>query len=73
MSKATLYLDETVHNALRIKAAETRQSMSDLVNDALRAALREDLEDISDWKVRKNEKTVSYDELLSQLQADGTI
>ncbi len=73
MSKATLYLDETVHNALRIKAAETRQSMSDLVNDALKAALREDLEDISDWKVRKKEKTVSYDELLSQLQADGTI
>jgi len=73
MSKATLYLDETVHNALRIKAAETRQSMSDLVNDALKAALREDLEDISDWKKRKKEKTVSYDELLSQLQADGTI
>ncbi|MDQ8179182.1 hypothetical protein [Pelagicoccus sp. SDUM812005] len=73
MSKATLYLDEAVHNALRIKAAETRQSMSDLVNDALKAALREDLEDISDWKKRKKEKTVSYDELLSQLQADGTI
>lgn len=73
MSKATLYLDEAVHNALRIKAAETRQSMSDLVNDALKAALREDLEDISDWKVRKKEKTVSYDELLSQLQADGII
>lgn len=73
MSKATLYLDEVVHNALRIKAAETRQSMSELVNDALKAALREDLEDISDWKTRKKEKTVSYDELLSQLQADGTI
>jgi plasmid stability protein len=73
MSKATLYLDETVHIALRIKAAETRQSMSDLVNDALKAALREDLEDISDWKKRKKEKTVSYDELLSQLQADGAI
>jgi plasmid stability protein len=73
MSKATLYLDETVHNALKIKAAETRQSMSDLVNEALKAALREDLEDISDWKTRKKEKTASYDELLSQKQADGAI
>jgi len=73
MSKATLYLDETVHKALRIKAAETRQSMSDLVNDALKASLREDLEDISDSKKRRKEKTVSYDALLSQLQADGTI
>ncbi|MDQ8188457.1 hypothetical protein [Pelagicoccus sp. SDUM812002] len=73
MSKATLYLDDTLHKALRIKAAETRQSMSDLVNDALKMVLREDLEDISDWKVRRKEKTVSYDELLSQLKKDGTI
>jgi plasmid stability protein len=73
MSKATLYLDESVHKALKIKAAATSQSMSDLVNDALKAALREDLEDISDWKKRRKEKTISYDELLVQLKADGTI
>ncbi len=73
MSKATLYLDDTLHKALRIKAAETRQSMSDLVNDALKAVLREDIEDISAWKDRRNEKTISYDELLSQLKEDGTI
>lgn len=73
MSKATLYLDESVHKALKIKAASTSQSMSDLVNDALKAALREDLEDISDWKTRRKEKTISYDKLLAQLQADGTI
>lgn len=73
MSKATLYLDEAVHKALRIKAAETQQTMSDLVNDALKAALREDLEDITDWKERRKEKTLSYDELLEQLKVDGTI
>lgn len=73
MSKATLYLDEAVHKALRIKAAETQQTMSDLVNDALKAALREDLEDITDWKERRNEKTLSYDELLKKLKEDGTI
>jgi len=73
MSKATLYLDETVHKALRVKAAETQQTMSDLVNDALKAALREDLEDITDWKERRKEKTLSYDELLEQLKVDGII
>ena len=57
MSKATLYLDDTLHQALRVKAAETRQSMSDLVNDALKASLSEDLEDIAEWKKRRNEKT----------------
>ncbi len=73
MGKATLYLDEAVHKALRIKAAETQQTMSDLVNDALKAALREDLEDITDWKERRKQKTLSYDELLEQLKVDGTI
>ena len=73
MSKATLYLDESVHKALRLKSVETRQSMSELANDALKAALLEDHEDIEDWKKRRKEKTISYDELLSQLKEDGTI
>lgn len=73
MSKATLYLDDSVHKALRLKSAETRQSMSELANDALKAVLLEDLEDLEDWKKRKKEKTISYDELLSQLKEDGTI
>lgn len=73
MSKATLYLDDALHQALRVKAAETRQSMSDLVNDALKASLSEDLEDISAWKKRRKEKTFGYEEFLAQLKADGTI
>lgn len=73
MSKATLYLDESVHQALRIKSAETRQSMSELVNDAVKASLREDLEDIADWKSRRNEKTYSYEEFIARLKSDGTI
>jgi plasmid stability protein len=73
MSKATLYLDETVHKALRLKAAETRQSMSDLVNDALKASLLEDLEDLQDIKKRRKEKTVGFEEFLGQLKRDGII
>ena len=73
MSKATLYLDDTLHQALRVKAAETRQTMSDLVNDALKASLTEDLEDIAEWRKRRNEKTCGYEEFLAQLKADGAI
>ena len=73
MSKATLYLNETVHKALRLKAAETRQSMSDLVNDALMASLSEDLEDIQEIKKRRKEKTVGFEEFLGQLKRDGII
>jgi len=44
MTKATLYLEDPIHKALHLKAAETRQSMSELVNDALKASLLEDLD-----------------------------
>ena len=73
ISKATLYIDDDLHRALRLKAAETRESMSELVNEALRVLLAEDLEDILDWNERKSERPLGYDEFLKQLEADGTI
>lgn len=73
MTKATLYLDDAVHQAIRIKAAETRQSMSDLVNDALRASLREDLEDLRELGKRRREKTVGFEAFLGQLKKDGVL
>ena len=73
MGKATLYLDDTVHQALRLKAAETRHSMSDLVNDALKASLLEDFEDLEEIKKRRMEKTVGFEEFLGQLKRDGIL
>lgn len=73
MSKATLYLDDALHDALRMKAASTKETMSELVNEALRALLSEDLEDIKDWKARKDEPSHGYEEFLEQLKSDGTI
>lgn len=73
MSKATLYLDEPIHRALRLKAAETNQSMSELVNDALKASLQEDLEDIRDWRERKDDEPLGYEAFVEMLKQDGTI
>lgn len=73
MSKATLYLDDPIHKALRIKAAETNQSMSELVNDALRSSLHEDLEDIQDWRDRRDDEKVGYEEFVGLLKEDGVI
>jgi len=44
--RATVYFDEGLHKALRLKAAETEQSISDLVNTAVRNTLAEDAEDL---------------------------
>jgi hypothetical protein len=71
--RATIYLDPALHRALRIKSVNTQRSMSDLVNDAVRAAFREDQEDLSAFDERAEEPTMSYEELLKDLRAHGKI
>ena len=71
--RSTLYLDSQLHRALRLKAASTHRSMSEIVNDAIREALREDEADLAAVANRVQEKSVSYEVFLSKLKADGTL
>jgi hypothetical protein len=71
--RSTIYLDSALHRALRIKAIHTHRSMSDLVNEAVRMALREDREDLAVFDERAQEPTISYEELLKDLRAHGKI
>ena len=74
MSKrATVYFEPELHQALRIKAAHTQRSISDLVNDAVRQLLREDQEDLASVADRAAEPTLSYEELLDGLKSHGKI
>jgi plasmid stability protein len=71
--RATVYFDAQLHAALRLKAAHTHRSVSDIVNDAVRAALAEDQEDLAALEERVSEPTISYEALLDDLKADGKI
>ncbi len=71
--RSTIYLDPSLHHALRIKAVHTSRSMSDLVNEAVRLAFREDQEDLAAFDERAKEPTISYEELLKDLRAHGKI
>jgi len=71
--RSTVYLDPDLHQALRLKSAHSRRSMSDLVNEALRQALREDQEDLAAVRSRAKEKSLSYEGFLAKLKADGTV
>jgi hypothetical protein len=71
--RATVYLDPDLHKALRLKSAETSQSISELVNNAIREALAEDAEDIAAFKERAGEPLISYDEMVKRLKRDGRI
>ena len=71
--RSTVYFDENLHAALRLKAAHTHRSVSDIVNDAVRAALAEDQEDLAAFQQRAAEPTLSYEELLNDLKAHGQL
>ena len=71
--RSTVYFSPDLHRALRIKAAHTQRTVSDLVNDAVRMALREDQEDLAAFAERQAEPVMTYEELLSDLKAHGKI
>lgn len=71
--RSTIYFDPEIHKALRLKAVSTHRSVSDLVNEAVRQALREDQEDLAAFGERAAEPTMTYEELLSDLKAHGKL
>lgn len=70
---STIYFDLELHSALRLKAATTPRSVSEIENDALRSALGEDQEDLTAFDERGAEPTLSYEELLNDLKAHEAI
>jgi hypothetical protein len=70
-SKATLYLDQKLLKAAKIKAAHTEKSLSYLVNEALRQSLREDAADYEAFEKRAKEPARNLESVLKDLKRDG--
>lgn len=73
MKKAIIHLDPYLHKALKIKAAETSASVSEIIERAIRKELSEDQEDLKALQERKNEGTVSFEKVLADLKRNGKI
>ena len=71
--RTTVYLDSDLHHALRIKAAETEHSMSELVQDAIKLSLAEDSIDLSAFEQRRKEPSLSFEDVLKKLRKNGKI
>ena len=71
--RATVYLDPELHRALRIKAAETDRSISDLVNSAVRQTLTEDAEDLATFRARAKEPNLDFELVLKDLRRRGKL
>ena len=71
--RATVYFDPALHRALRVKAAETERSISDLVNEAVQLSLVEDAEDLAAFEDRVNEPSLPYEDVVKDLKRRGKI
>ena len=74
-TKATLYLDSDLYKAFKLRAVESGQSISSLMNDALKAQLNEDLDDIHSIRNRLSlkEKPLTFEEALQELRDNGRL
>lgn len=65
--RATIYFDASVHQALRLRAAASNRSISEMVNDAVRISLAEDADDLRASELRHSEPSVSFESIVKEL------
>jgi siroheme synthase (precorrin-2 oxidase/ferrochelatase) len=71
--RATIYFDPNLFKVLRMKAAATERSISDLVNEAVRRAFLDDFVDLRAFEERAAEPLVSFEDVLKKLHKDGKL
>jgi len=71
--RATVYFEPEIHRALKLKAASTDRSVSDMVNEAVRLALAEDAEDLAAFDERAAERDLDFGDFVTSLKRRGKI
>ncbi len=71
--RATVYFEPEIHRALRLKAAEVDETISDLVNAAVKASLAEDAADLEIMAVGETEPEMPFEDFVRDLKRRGEI
>ena len=71
--RSTVYFEPSIHQALKLKAAASALSISEIVDEAVRLLIREDQEDLAAFGERAEEPEISYEALLNDLKKHGKI
>ena len=71
--RATVYFEPEIHRALRLKAAASDKSISDMVNDAVKLTLAEDAEDLEAFESRKREPSLDFEQFVKALKRRGKL
>ena len=71
--RSTVYFEPSIHQALKMKAASSDVSISEIVDEAVRLLISEDQQDLQAIAERVNEPEISYERMINDLKADGKI
>ncbi len=71
--RATVYFEPEIHRALRLKAATSDRSISDMVNDAVKLTLAEDADDLEAIEKRKREPNLDFAQFVRALKRRGKL
>jgi hypothetical protein len=69
LTRTTIYLSREIYRALKIKAATTDRGLSELVNEAVQIALREDALDEQAYRQRAEEPSRAFADVLRELKS----
>jgi hypothetical protein len=71
--RATIYLDPALHRALRLKAAQSDRTVSEIVNTAVKQTLAEDAADLAAFRTRAKEPNLDFETVLKDLRRRGKL
>ena len=66
--RTTIYLNSAIHQAIKVKSAQTSVSISELIESALKLLLKEDAIDLEAIDRRRNEPVKGLDDVIRGLK-----
>lgn len=71
--RTTIKINDTILQNLKIRAAQSGSTISELIENAVKEQLLEDLYDINSADERRDEPVESFDKLVKKLKAEGLL
>ena len=73
LKRSTIYFDPEIHRVLRVKAAVSESSISEMVNEAVRQSLAEDAEDLEAFEKRASERSLDFETVVRDMRRRGKL
>ena len=71
--RTTVTINDKLYKALKQRALDSDETVSTVIENAIKYQVLEDLEDLEDAKKRAAEVSYSFDELVGELKAEGLL